>query len=113
MNGNELPVTLLTTQRGEIEVAMGHYLRGPDASEPSSADNEAARRLVDVLIASFRGPEHAADVLAKHPVPRPYYARFGDGLLAVLKDVVGEAADTAFLSHSIDGYWRAVRSLSH
>lgn len=106
-NGAE---TLLTVRRAEIEAAMARYLAESPESDPTPEDNEAATHLVEALIASLGDPAAAAAALTARPVAHRYYSRFGDGLSAILKDVVGSAADAAFLSRSIDGYWRAVRT---
>ncbi|MDE8654250.1 hypothetical protein [Novosphingobium album (ex Liu et al. 2023)] len=108
---SDVSTELLRARRQDIAAAMARYLAEPDAIEPSAEDNQAANSLVDAMIASFSDPDAAAKLLAAHPVSRPYYAQFGDGLTPILRDVMGEAADPSFLSRSVDGYWRAVRSL--
>ena len=101
---------LVAAQRAEIKVAMARYLAASSDLEPTLEDAEAAAHLVEALIASLRDPEAGARGLAAHPVARRYLSRFGDGLSAILKDVLGAAAGSSLLSQAIDGYWRAVRA---
>lgn len=102
--------TLVATRRAEIEAAMARYLAASPEVEPTPEDDEAAAHLVEALIAALCDPAVAAAALAARPVARRYLSRFGDGLSAILKDVLGAAADSSFLSRAIDGYWRAVRA---
>lgn len=103
------PAELLNARRSEIAASMARYLAESRDDDPLPEDSDAANQLVDILITSLREAEGAA-AAATQPVARRYYSRFGDGLLPILRDVLGTGADTASLSRAIDGYWRAVRS---
>lgn len=103
------PAELLNARRSEIKASMARDLTGSRDGDPLPEDKNAAKHLADILITSLRGSEAAAAAGAQ-PVGQRYYSRFGDGLLPILRDVLGTGAGTAWLSRVIDGYWRAVRS---
>ncbi|MNC98011.1 hypothetical protein D3C83_158500 [compost metagenome] len=45
------------------------------------------------------------------PIDRHAAARFGDGLVAVLKDEIGHGLPPSAFSRVGDAYWRMVRSV--
>lgn len=106
----DIPAAMLAARRSEIEAAMALYFARSDVGTPSPQDNDAAKRLVDVLLGSLQESDGAVRSLSAAPLTRHYYSLFGDALLPVLKDTMGPIADPTFLARSIDGYWRVVRA---
>jgi hypothetical protein len=104
------PVRLLANRRTHFEDAMARYLAGSPEIDPSAEDRDAATLLAGALIASLHDTDRAGAALAVGTVAQPYFARFGDGLSPILKDILGSEAPPSFLSRSIDSYWRAVRA---
>ncbi|MBV1691828.1 hypothetical protein KRR38_31870 [Novosphingobium sp. G106] len=100
--------TAVISSRKEIEGAMKRYFAKEIGSNPAS-HAYAAGRLVDILIGSL-GPrtDGGANAVAS-AIPPAYYTMFGDALIPVLKDVIGNVASPTIISKSIDSYWRAVR----
>lgn len=88
---------------------MAQHFAGPQSSDASPADRQAAAELVGLLI-DVIGSEGEAPSMDHRAADRRHQAQFGDGLTAVLKDVLGEAADPPFLGRCIDGFWRAIRA---
>lgn len=104
------PERLLTERRTHFEDAMARYLAGSSEIDPSAEDRHAATQLAGALISSLDDTDRAGAALAVGTVAQPYFARFGDGLSPILKDILGAEAPPSFLSRSIDSYWRAVRA---
>lgn len=73
----------------------GQHFARPPSSDVSPADRQAAAKLVGLLI-NATGSKDKAPSVDHRAADRRYQAPFGDGLTAVLKDVLGEAADPPF-----------------
>lgn len=103
------PEQLLAAHRPEIEAAMAQHFAGPQSVDASPADLQASAELVGLLI-DVTGSESGTPSVDHRGADRHYQTQFGDALTAVLRDVLGEAADPPFLARCIDGFWRAVRA---
>lgn len=97
----------LRERRETIVAAMSRYIARPDRATPTPEHEAAAGALVDATLASFSGDEPLAPVWPAN-VDRQVIIRFGDGLLPILKDIVGPDVSPTALARLSDAYWRTV-----
>lgn len=102
--------TYVMLRRTDLEEAMARYFSHDAEAGPSVQDGYAASRLVDVLIEAMCGRTGGFSSDVVDTIPVAYLSKFGDGLVPILKDVIGDEASPMLLSQSIDGYWRAIRA---
>jgi len=96
----------LIARRGEFEDEMSRFLTDTCAGAGVNPHRTAAA-LLDVVIRSFETR------LLVEPSPPMFdkacVSRFGDGMVPILRDILGNDVPIGFLAHCIDGYWRGVR----
>ena len=112
---------LMRRYRKDLGLAMERYIAA--CASGGVRDGSKALAIMDMLF------DHALGISG---VPRPagqiedtgrrhrmleinaqHYAYFGDGLGAIMKDVLAEEASPALLAAWGDTYWNIVRSVSH
>lgn len=113
---------MMERHRVTLGSALGRYMarRGPYDSSPGG-DKLTRSAITDMLF------DHAREIAGARPLVRieetarrhrvlgltpEHYSRFGDGLGAVMKDVLGANASPGLLAAWGDAYWAIVRSLA-
>jgi hypothetical protein len=100
---------VLHDRRAAIVDALARYIARPDHGTPTKEHRKAAGALFDATLAAFRSASPPASLPAD--VERRSIARFGDGLLPVLKDAVGPDLSGRALSRVSDAYWQMINSV--
>jgi hypothetical protein len=97
-------------RREPIVRAMAGYIARPDHGAAGEQHIRVASALLDATLEALRDD---ASPSARLPVPidRNAAARFGDGLVPILKDVIGHGLPPSAFSHASDAYWRMVRGV--
>jgi len=112
---------LMERHRSRLGSGLGRYMARCGHHDPSAGGKVARGALTDMLL------DHAREIAGARPLLRleetarrhrvlgltaEHYACFGDGLGAVIKDVLGANASPALLAAWGDAYWAIVRSVS-
>ena len=97
---------------GILQTRRAHFVRAaaPALAGVVSPDDAAqtASTLLQMMIAAYEGsPAPSSEVEA---LPRKAFIAFGDNLVPLLKDIVGEPP-VGFLSRCVDAYWRSAASV--
>jgi hypothetical protein len=95
-------------QREPIVRALARYIARPDEGAASEQHASLAGALLDATVATLRDAAPPATAMTA-PIDRHAAARFGDGLVAVLKDEIGHGLPPSAFSRVGDAYWRMVR----
>lgn len=93
---------ILRARRTQLEVAAARSLQISGAGLKAAAQN--ASLLVDLMLAGCDN-----DVLlqaAVHAVPREQIIAFGDSLVPLRRDLIGEPPPH-FVARCVDAYWRS------
>ena len=108
-------------KRRDLAAGMERHLTHRGSHASSSARPEVAGRVIaDMLfdhareIAGGARLSHIGETARRHRrhgLEAADYTGFGDGLAAVIRDVLGESASPAVLAAWVDVYWGIVRSL--
>lgn len=96
----------LIARRAEFEKEMSFRLAGACAGAGKDP-RQIASQLLDIILRSFEKqglPAADAEIFDSACV-----SRFGDALIPILRDILGNDVPIGFLAHCIDGYWRGVR----
>lgn len=100
--------SLLIDRQELIEAVMAQYLAGTHQGCATDDDRAAAHLLLGVVLASVK--DESFELPPDPPLVRRHASRFGDGLVPILKDLIGPDASDAFLAHCSDRYWNALRA---
>ncbi|ATE65995.1 hypothetical protein [Rhizorhabdus dicambivorans] len=100
-------LSVLIARRDIIEAVMARHLAGQRASGATDEERAATHSFVDIVLAAMEGnpPSRALE----DPLLRRYASAFGDGLAAVLKDVIGGEVPGAFIARCVDRFWAGLR----
>lgn len=93
---------ILHTRRKQFEAAAVQSLQISGADAETAARNAAV--LVNMILAG--SGKAVASRSAAPAVPRGQIIAFGDSLVPLLKDLIGEPP-THFLARCVDAYWRS------
>lgn len=112
---------LMRDYRPELEAAMARYMSWQRAGSPSpERAGTLAGAIMEMLIEHAAGldghdqAESLADAarhLQRLAIATGDYSRFGDGLGAIMKDVLGERASSPMLAAWGSAYWAIVRAI--
>lgn len=100
---------LLSINRQEIEAAMAQHFVGAPTPKPAEEDRCAAIALIDLLIRALGQSDECA-IPPDQQAARRYHSLFGDGLLPVLRDVLGDEAEPELLACCVDDFWSSIRA---
>src|SRR5690606_3919364 len=96
---------ILQTRRAHFVIAAAPAWAGMVSPDDAA---QIASTLLQMMIAAYEGsPAPSSEVEA---LPRKAFIVFGDNLVPLLKDIVGEPP-VGFLSRCVDAYWRSAASV--
>lgn len=97
-------------ERQEIIIAaMSRYIARPERGTPQPSHTAIASALFEAMLTCLPG-EAARPFDLPANIDREDIVRFGDGLLPILRDIVGTDITATSLSRVSDAYWRAIDS---
>jgi len=113
---------MMRRKRSEIEAAMTSHMGRSGPFDPSKGRHEVTTgAILDMLY------DHATSIGATGTIDRngghgdrhrllaiggEHYSHFGDGLVPVLKDVLGAEAEPSLLAAWSDAYWAITRTVA-
>ena len=113
---------LMEERRDALEAAMRRYMGRSGPYDPSKGRHElTTRTLFDMLFDHARGIDAAGGIAAtgqhgeRHrqlAIGGEHYSSFGDGLMPIMKDVLGTEAAPPLLSAWGDAYWAITRHVA-
>ena len=113
---------LLETQRKQLEAGMSRYMAVSGPFDPSKGRHQVTTgAITDMLLDHARRVSDAGEVAGndRHAhdhvrlaIDGDHYSAFGDGLGAVMKDVLGADATPALLAAWGDFYWAVARMIA-
>jgi hypothetical protein len=98
---------VLNDRREIIVAAMSRYIARPEHGTPTAERTMVATILFDAMMASINSAEPLS-IGSPSDISRQSIARFGDGLIPILKDIIGPDLPATSLSRVSDAYWRMI-----
>ena len=98
----------LLARREIVEAAMSQYLAGSHQGHAGTEEKAAAHLLFGIMLDGLRGGADAPPI--HDPAIRRHASRFGDGLVPILKDALGERAPDGFVVRCSDRFWATLRA---
>ena len=103
---NEASLRALKAAHARFVKEMAPRLDGAcDGSEQNSVD--VATALLDLVIGSFE--TRLQPMPGSTKFDKACVSVFGDAMVPLLRDILGNDVSISFLAHCIDGYWLGVR----
>lgn len=113
---------LMEERRKQLEAAMSRHMAANGPFDPSKGRHQVTTGAIMGMLLDHAGrisdageiagnERHATDH-ARLAIDGDHYSAFGDGLGAVMKDVLGADATPALLAAWGDAYWAIVRMIA-
>lgn len=99
-------MAVLINRRETIEAVMAQHLAGTHQGAATDEDKFASHRLFEALLDGLKGEPPRLD----YREVRRHAGRFGDGLTAILRDVLGPDISDASLARCVDRYWTTLQA---